>query len=68
MKRILVSILCCVAFALAVEPQGPGNAPRPMAGLMPPGAVLYLEAKKFKMLLNDWNNSTAKQSWVKKGN
>jgi hypothetical protein len=68
MKRILVSLLCCVAFALAVEPQGPGNAPRPMAGLMPPGAVLYLEAKNFKSLLNDWNNSTAKQLWLKSAN
>jgi hypothetical protein len=67
-KKILVSLLSCVAFALAIAQQGPGPAPKPLSSLMPPSAVLYLEAKDFKSLLNDWNDSQAKRLWLKSDN
>ena len=34
-----------------------------LASSMPPGAVLYLEAKDFGALLNDWNGSPEKAAW-----
>lgn len=41
---------------------------RPVSELMPPGALLYLEAKDFHGLLNDWNNSAEKSRWLKSAN
>lgn len=38
---------------------------RPVSELMPPGALLYLEAKDFHGLLKDWSNSTVKSRWLK---
>jgi hypothetical protein len=32
---------------------------------MPAGALLYLEAKDFSSLLNDWNSSAQKKAWVR---
>ena len=41
---------------------------RAVSELMPPGALLYLEAKDFHGLLNDWNNSTVKPRWLRSAN
>lgn len=41
---------------------------RPISELMPPGALLYLEAKDFRALLNDWNSSSEKSRWLKGAN
>jgi hypothetical protein len=69
MKRVSFLILACMTFVLAVTPQEPAAPPpESLAGLMPPGALLYLEAKDFKSLLNDWNDSREKQLWLKSDN
>ncbi len=68
MKRVLLLILACLMFVLAVTPQEPATPPASLAGMMPPGALLYLEAKDFKSLLNDWNDSREKQLWLKSDN
>lgn len=69
MKRIAILILACMTFLLTVTPQEPAaTPPESLAGLMPPGAMLYLEAKDFKSLLNDWNDSREKQLWLKSDN
>ena len=69
MKRIAVLILACITFLLATTPKDPAaTPPESLSGLMPPGALLYLEAQDFKSLLNDWNDSTEKQRWLKSNN
>ena len=37
---------------------------RPLAELMPEGALLYLEASDFSRLLNEWNTSKVKRDWL----
>lgn len=37
---------------------------RPLAELMPEGALLYLEASDFSRLLNEWNTSKIKRDWL----
>ena len=39
-----------------------------LAGTMPPGAVLYLEAKDLSALLNDWTKSPEKAAWLASAN
>ncbi len=40
----------------------------PMASLMPAGSMIYLEAKDFHSLLDEWNRSGVKSSWLKSAN
>ena len=47
--------------------QTPATAPT-LASSMPPGALLYLEAKDFSTLLNDWNSSPEKSAWLSSAN
>jgi hypothetical protein len=69
MKRIAILILACITFLLAATPKEPAaTPPESLSGLMPSGAMLYLEAQDFKSLLNDWNESTEKQLWLKSDN
>jgi hypothetical protein len=65
MKRAL---WFCVAGAvlaatiwLVAQVQTPSPGP---SALMPKGALLYLEAKDFRSLLNDWNASQEKRAWL----
>lgn len=37
---------------------------RSLPSLLPSGALLYLEAKNFQSVLNQWNLSTEKKSWL----
>jgi hypothetical protein len=39
-------------------------ADRPMSALVPPGALLYLEAPDFGSLLSRWNASAEKKAWI----
>jgi hypothetical protein len=59
-------VLCFVSATLAVSPQGQG--PRPtsaaLAGIMPAGALLYLESPDFATLVRDWNGSSEKKAWL----
>ncbi len=41
---------------------------RPLASLLPPGALLYLEAKNFHGLVDEWNASPEKARWLKSTN
>ncbi len=41
---------------------------RPVSSLMPPGALLYLEAKDFHSFLANWNNSAEKKRWANSKN
>jgi hypothetical protein len=43
-------------------------APAPPGALFPAGALLYLEARDFQALLNDWDASAAKTEWLKSAN
>ena len=70
MKRLLwiaASIAVLVAAGFAFQ-QASGNAPRDLATLVPPGPLLYLEAKDFHSLLREWNASGAKTAWLKSSN
>jgi len=70
MKRplwIIASVALLVAAGLAFQ-QATANAPRELATLVPPGPLLYLEAKDFHSLLREWNTSPTKAVWLKSGN
>lgn len=41
---------------------------RSVSELMPPGALLYIEAKDFRALLSDWNGSNEKSRWLASAN
>jgi hypothetical protein len=57
--NIVVLALLVVAFA-----QVAANGPTDLAGFVPPGPLLYLEAKDFHSLVRDWNGSEEKKLWV----
>src|SRR5260370_3601565 len=61
---VLASLLLLV-WALA---QAPSPAPVELAKVVPPGPLLYLEAKDFSGLLRDWNGSQEKQLWLRSAN
>ncbi len=44
------------------------NDNRPLPSLLPPGALLYLEAKDFNALLSEWNSSQEKKKWLASDN
>lgn len=62
-----VSLVIAVALA-AVWLHAQLADTRPVSELLPPGALLYLEAKDFHSLLTDWNNSTVKSRWLRSAN
>jgi hypothetical protein len=65
-KRILLSSLVVVlAVRALVEAPSPGPD---LAGYMPAGPLLVLEASDFGSLLKDWNGSAEKQAWLASSN
>jgi hypothetical protein len=44
------------------------NDTRPLASLLPPGALWYVEAKDFGKVLREWNRSAEKIKWVASDN
>ena len=74
MKRNLIVSVICVAVVLAaaaavvMQVAGPATNPKPLAQVMPAGALLYIEAKDFASILKDWNDSPEKQTWLKSDN
>jgi hypothetical protein len=40
------------------------NDARPLASLLPPGALWYVEAKDFGKILREWTGSAEKSKWV----
>lgn len=66
MKRLspfLVVAIACAALRWATVQQ-PAQSGQPLSKYVPAGAMLYLEAKDFRSLLNDWNASPEKQKWT----
>jgi hypothetical protein len=66
MKRAVWFCVAGVAFAatiLLVSQMQTTPSPGP-AALMPDGALLYLEARDFRSLLNGWNSSEEKRAWL----
>jgi hypothetical protein len=68
MKRIFVAGLFAVSLASAALVNAPQSSTPPLAGFMPPGALLYLEASDFASLMRDWQNSREKQLWLRGDN
>jgi hypothetical protein len=60
--------LVLVLVALAITKPLAPPTPSPLSGFMPPGAMLYIEAKDFSSLLSDWNASPEKQQWLNSDN
>ncbi len=58
---LVVASLLLLVWAFA---QAPASAPADLARLVPPGPLLYLEAKDFGGLLRDWNGSQEKKIWL----
>ena len=66
MKRILtIFVLLAVAVGGWAAYQAAAPAPQPLARLLPPGGLLYLEARDFGGLLAEWNGSQQKAAWLK---
>ena len=69
-RRILVSVfvlLMSVAVVFGAHQLLTPKQPS-VAGMMPDGALFYLESPDFHTLLSDWNNSPQKQAWLKSDN
>ena len=67
MKRIAVVLcvaLACVGIGWASY-RAAAPDPQPLSKYVPAGPLLYLEAKDFSSLLNDWNSSPQKQQWFR---
>jgi hypothetical protein len=65
MRKYYVSIALATAIAatsLWLTAQETDS--RPIPALMPPGALIYLEAKDFGGLLKHWNGSNEKRRWL----
>jgi hypothetical protein len=62
-KWILLALASLLLLVWAFA-QAPSAAPVDLAKLVPPGSLLYLEAKDFGGLLRDWNGSLEKQVWL----
>lgn len=70
MKRTIAITGCISGLGLLVLAfaQVAANGPRDLAALVPPGPLLYLEAKDFHSLLGDWNGSGEKKLWLASDN
>lgn len=64
-KLAPVFLLCTITVWALVAKQ---SAPPAPAALMPDGALLYLQAKDFHALLDRWNQSPEKRSWLNSDN
>src|SRR5947208_13045106 len=70
---IFLSLMLSVAAAACLyqsarETAAPGGPSPALDGLVPQGALLYIEAKDFAGLLRDWNNSPEKRQWLESDN
>ena len=70
MKRgsifILIAVACIGVSWGAYQATTPAQPV--LSRFVPPGAVLYLQAKDFSSLLEDWGKSSEKQLWLKSSN
>jgi hypothetical protein len=68
MKTAVVILLALVATSAAVVWQAPAPALITMAGVIPAGPVLVLEAADFASLVHDWQTSKEKSAWLTSDN
>ncbi len=61
---VLISAALAITASLSVWLHAQTVDARPIPSLMPPGALLYLEAKDFSSLLGSWNRSAEKRRWL----
>jgi hypothetical protein len=59
------AVMLATVFAWAAAKSSGAPAPSPLAPFMPRGAALFLEARDFASLLDEWNKSPVKQQWLK---
>ncbi|HEY2857219.1 MAG TPA: hypothetical protein VGJ21_02255 [Terracidiphilus sp.] len=65
-RRIWIALAFAAGFAAAVWAVSEIDSQHQQtSSLMPDGALLYLEAKDFRGLLNDWSQSEEKRTWLK---
>ena len=65
MKRIALIVSIALACAGIVWGAYEAAAPStPLSHYVPAGPLLYLEAKDFSSLLDDWNSSPQKRQWI----
>ncbi len=65
-KHLLWSVAAIFALGLMLWGIAQVLPPRvELATLFPDNALLYIQAKDFKTLLNDWNTSEEKRTWLK---
>jgi len=66
MKRWLIifvlALVCAVAGTAAFHAAPPSE--ESLSRFVPAGALVYLEAKDFSLLLSDWNSSPQKHQWL----
>jgi hypothetical protein len=65
MKHLRVPMIIVVAAALSVGMFQVAKPTPELSSLMPEGALLYVEAKDFGAIMQDWNSSKEKQAWLK---
>jgi len=69
LRRIVLFCLGIVSIAALLDAYRSGAAEEAsLARVAPPGAVLYLEARNFSGLLEEWNRSQEKGEWVRSAN
>jgi hypothetical protein len=64
MKKIFPITAGLLSLATLAWMQVNQPAQPPLASLMPAGPLIYLEAKDFHSLLNEWNQSGVKRTWL----
>ena len=64
LRRSFMGLLAIGVVASTVWVRAQVSDGRPVASLLPPGALLYLEAKDFHRLLTEWNGSGEKKRWL----
>jgi hypothetical protein len=68
MKKVLWMSVGVTSLATLAWVQVSQSVQPPMASLMPAGPMIYLEAKDFHALLDEWNRSRTKTAWLASAN
>jgi hypothetical protein len=70
MKRATLILSALLAFGVMAwsARQAVAPAPASLSVFMPHGAILFIEARDFSSLLQEWNASAVKQDWLKSEN
>jgi hypothetical protein len=67
MKRLVIALTGVVVLGIAAlwaVAQLQASRSLTLPSMMPDGALLYLEAKDFGMLIKDWNQSAERRTWL----